>query len=196
MGTLEYIDHYFGGKYNIEISPQGHSFLTLVVAFLLVSRVNIGLGRYNQARDHLGAMYRESRELIQSACVFSNHDHSEAAVQWRHQVALHTILLLRLAMAVIDYPIEGVPAWAIPEMQTDMSKEILTDIRASIFVPGSTASAFSHEPRSEWEETMRVPIRMCYLLRKVVHSQGVVLETPMQLAQENQILGSINGFMR
>jgi predicted membrane chloride channel (bestrophin family) len=104
MLSLEIIDDHYDGTYNIEISSQGHTFLTLVVPFLLVSRVNIGLNRYNQARDCLGVMYRESRELIQSCCVFSNHTTDQVAKEWRNQVAYRTLLLLRLSMAVIDYP--------------------------------------------------------------------------------------------
>jgi predicted membrane chloride channel (bestrophin family) len=76
MLMLEIMDTRHGGMYNIEITTQGHSFLTLVVAFLLVSRVNIGLSRYNEARGHLGTMYQHSRELIQNTCVFWSHSSS------------------------------------------------------------------------------------------------------------------------
>ena len=84
MLLLEYLDKRYAGRYSIETSQEGHSLVTLVVAFLLVSRVNIGLSRYNVARDHLGAMYRESRELIQGACVFSNHTTDQKAATWRN----------------------------------------------------------------------------------------------------------------
>lgn len=66
MLILNYIDVHYDQQWTIEVTTQGHSFMTLVVSFLLVSRVNIGLGRYNQARDCLGVMYREERELIQN----------------------------------------------------------------------------------------------------------------------------------
>lgn len=190
MLTLEIMDDHYEGLHIIEISSQGHTFLTLVVSFLLVSRVNIGLNRYNQARDHMGTMYRESRELIQSCCVFSNHTMDQAAREWRNQVAYRTLLLLRLSMAVLDYPTTNVPAWDVPELRGAE----LADIKASIFI-APEARRWAHSDRSEWEETMRVPIRMAYLLRKAVHSHGTVLTEPLVLMQENQILASINSFM-
>lgn len=197
MILLEYLDKRYAGRYSIETSQEGHSLVTLVVAFLLVSRVNIGLSRYNVARNHLGAMYRESRELIQSACVFSNHTTDQKAAAWRNQVALRSMLLLRLAMAVIDFPCSGVAAWEVPELQSVAAKEIHADLMGSIFVDGSAAVRYGHGsgPRSEWEETMRVPIRMAYLLRKTVHSQSKVLSKEIALSQENAMLASVNGFM-
>lgn len=48
---------------NISISDKGHSFMTLLVAFLIVSRVNISVTRYNEARGNLEVMYREAREV-------------------------------------------------------------------------------------------------------------------------------------
>jgi hypothetical protein len=93
-------------------------------------------------------------------------------------------------MAVIDYPTTNVPAWDVPELRGAE----LEDIKASIFMTPEVCR-WAHGDRSEWEETMRVPIRMAYLLRKTVHSQGTVLAEPMALAQENQMLGSINSYM-
>ena len=77
-------------------------FITLVVAFLLVSRVNMGLGRYNQARAALGTMYKETRQLTQQCCVFSMHDKSIRAKEWRFEVLYRLLLLLRTSMAVIN----------------------------------------------------------------------------------------------
>jgi predicted membrane chloride channel (bestrophin family) len=190
MLTLEVVDDHYNGMHIVAISSQGHTFLTLVVAFLLVSRVSIGLNRYNQARDHLGTMYRESRELIQNCCVFSNHTTDQVAKEWRNEVAYRALLLLRLSMAVIDYPTTTVPAWDVPELRGAE----LEDIKASLFTNPANRR-WAHGTRSEWEETMRVPIRMAYLLRKTVHSQGTVLAVPLALEQENRMLGSIDSFM-
>jgi predicted membrane chloride channel (bestrophin family) len=191
MLLLEIIDTRFGGmSYNLEITTQGHSFLTLVVAFLLVSRVNIGLSRYNEARGHLGTMYQHSRELIQNMCVFSSHTTHQEGKEWRHLVAYRTLLLLRLSMAVLDYPTTLVPAWDVPELQG----EELAYIKANTFTNPSTRR-WAHGERSEWEETMRVPIRMCYLLRKTVHTQRTVLTVPVSPGQEGLMWGSINAFM-
>jgi predicted membrane chloride channel (bestrophin family) len=42
------------------ITGQGHSFAGLIVSFLVVSRINTALARYNECRNNIGAMYREA----------------------------------------------------------------------------------------------------------------------------------------
>lgn len=51
----------------LKISDQGHTFVTMVMSFLLVSRVTMALSRYSEARNHIGAMFRASRK---SLCFF------------------------------------------------------------------------------------------------------------------------------
>lgn len=116
MMALIYLDDNSEDTYSIELSTQGHSFMTLVVSFLLVSRVSIGLGRYTEARDGLGVMYREQRELIQNMVIYSDHCLDKAAKEWRQEVAYRAMILLQVVMAVIDYPTTKVPAWDIPEL--------------------------------------------------------------------------------
>jgi predicted membrane chloride channel (bestrophin family) len=45
------------------ISNQGHSFAGLIVSFLVVSRINTALTRYNECRNYIGVMYRETRKF-------------------------------------------------------------------------------------------------------------------------------------
>ena len=48
----------------IKISDQGHTFVTMVMSFLLVSRVTMALARYSEARNQIGAMFRGARKCI------------------------------------------------------------------------------------------------------------------------------------
>jgi predicted membrane chloride channel (bestrophin family) len=57
---------------SMEISNQGHRFITLVVSFLLVTRVNMALNRYNEARSCIGKMYSELRELSFQLCTYTS----------------------------------------------------------------------------------------------------------------------------
>lgn len=194
---------------SLEISPQGHSFITMVVAFLLVSRVvrilysrhvvvcltqyglfsqNMGLARYGMARGYIGTMYKETREVVQHVCVFSMHDKSSSA--WRHECAYRALVLLRSAMAVIDYPTYMVASWDIPELNGDE----LTDVRNSIYLSPNNRR-WAHGERTVWEETMRVPIRLAYLLRKSIHNQSKFVNEPIQLGQENKLFANVDGFM-
>jgi len=194
MALLQYL-HSFK-SIDIAISDKGHSFINLLVAFLLVSRVNISVGRYNEARGNLEVMYREARELMQNTCIFSNHLKDTAAKDWRLEVAYRCMLLLRTSMAVIDYEETGVPAWEVPEM----SKEERNAIKSTLFLRTDDASPnalrWAHEIRSEQEENMRVPVRCAYELRKVIHSQRKRFgNQTLETSQENKLLGSVDSYM-
>ena len=94
-------------------------------------------------------------------------------------------------MAVIDYPTTQQPAWDTPEL-TGFERE---DVIKSIFTSKDNLR-WAHKERSEWEETMRVPIRIAYLLRKSIHSQGQVFgDKGLQLVQENKLLSSVDQFL-
>lgn len=64
MLLLHWLNDEYQGRYSLEISPLGHTLTTLVVSFLLVSRVNIALARFSEARNCLETMYRQHRELM------------------------------------------------------------------------------------------------------------------------------------
>ena len=59
---LQYLRHVH--KITFEVSGQGHSYISVVVAFLLVARVNMSLARFNESRGYLGVMYRETRKTF------------------------------------------------------------------------------------------------------------------------------------
>jgi hypothetical protein len=131
--------------------------MNLMVAFLIVSRVNISVGRYNEARGNLEVMYREARELMQNACIFSNHLTNKTAREWRLLVAYRCMCLLRLSMAVIDYEESRVAAWDIEEL----GPEEKSAIKATLFYNSDSQSPnalrWAHATRNEEEENMRVP---------------------------------------
>lgn len=181
----KYLQHY------IEVSSQGHTFITLVVAFLLVSRVNTALTRYTSARDSLGIMYNQTREIIQNVCVLTGLDSTPAARAWRHDVAYQTLVLLRTVMVVLDFPEDRIAPWDIPELN---GMELL-DVKSSIFLEENNNRRWAHKERTVWEESMRVPIRLSYLLRKTIHSQNTRLQQAMSTPQENKVLGDVSAFM-
>jgi predicted membrane chloride channel (bestrophin family) len=44
------------------ISGQGHAYVGLIVAFLVVARINTAVDRNTECRNYTGIMYREARE--------------------------------------------------------------------------------------------------------------------------------------
>lgn len=188
MVVLIILDHHFSIKV-VHLSTQGHSFISLVVAFLLVSRVNLALTRFGTARDGIGTMYREARELVQTACVLSDTLHDDAAKEWRHEIAYRSALLLKVAMAIIDYPIDKVEPWKLPELNGMEAQAIQS------LVNNPTNRRWVHEERSVWEEAMRVPIHLAYMLRQTIHSQNSRLQTPIQVNLENKLLAYVDSYM-
>uniref|UniRef100_A0A7S1Y3W0 Bestrophin homolog n=1 Tax=Grammatophora oceanica TaxID=210454 RepID=A0A7S1Y3W0_9STRA len=191
--------HYLDAKeyVSLAISNVGHTFMNLMVAFLIVSRVTMSIARYSEARGYLAVIYRESRELIQNMIVFSgDHTHQEAK-EWRNLVAYRTCILLRTSMAVIDYASGSSLCWELPEI----SPEEHTEIKRFVYFDtgegdNNNALRWAHGERTEGEENMRVPIRMAFKLRQAIRMQRQALESkPIETSQENKMLGSVDSFM-
>jgi hypothetical protein len=193
LGTLQLLKSY--DIVDLAITDKGHSLMTLFVAFLIVSRVNMSLARYNEARGNLGVMYREAREIIQNTAVFTKEDQSQGAQEWRHELAYRVCLLLRLSMAVIDYPTTRIPSWKIPELQGDAKDYIYKTLTTTNHHTTQTPKRWAHANRGESEESMRVPIRMAYLLRTTLYSSRHRLETEFGPWQYGKLFASIDKFL-
>jgi hypothetical protein len=191
-GLIHWLDS--SDKISLAISDKGHSFMNLMVAFLVVSRVTISIGRYDEARGYLAAMYRECRELIHNMVVLSGHNTDLRAKEWRNEVAYHTCLLLRVAMGVIDYPEQYKNVWELdeldPQERVDMRKYIYYDTGSP-----QNALRWAHNSRTEYEENMRVPIRLAFLLRKQIRRQRMDLGESLVPQLELKLMASVDSFM-
>lgn len=218
MLALTLVDRYVLPAQNlsIDVTRQGHTFINIVVSFLLLSRVRNGMERYNRARDCLSHMYRESREIVQEACVLSADNADESAKEWRHEVAYRCLILLRTIAAVIDFPVKQKAAWEVPELngfELDyVSRNLFvtntgggadqslwtTSSSSSISSSGSSSTVrrWAHKQHDDaWEESLRVPVRLEYLLQTSLHSQRQRLQIPIQVSQETRLFTSLSGFM-
>lgn len=174
---------------SIVTTTQPHTFVSVVVAFLLVSRVTTAVGRYTDTRVCLSTMYQDARTLVQDACAFTWNEQGDMARQWRHDLAYRSLLLLRTCMAVTNYPTKKIPAWEIPELN-GVEQE---DVYHVICDPNSRR--WTHSRRTESEESMRVPIRVAYLLRKTIIEHEIRLSKALQVNREVKLLGTLDGFM-
>lgn len=116
-------------------------------------------------------------------CVFTKEDQSPSAKEWRHEVTWYLCLLLKLSMAVIDYPTTKIPSYDIPELSGPPKD----------FVHQSRNVKWGEE--AEWEDNMRVPIRMVYLVRNSVYGSKNRLKEPLGPWQYGKLFGSIDSFM-
>eukprot|EP00581_Thalassiosira_minuscula_P012133 CAMPEP_0183711598 /NCGR_PEP_ID=MMETSP0737-20130205/7070_1 /TAXON_ID=385413 /ORGANISM="Thalassiosira miniscula, Strain CCMP1093" /LENGTH=374 /DNA_ID=CAMNT_0025940155 /DNA_START=113 /DNA_END=1237 /DNA_ORIENTATION=+ len=197
MLVVTFMDAHYGETY-IEMTPQGHTFIAVVVSFLLISRVNTALGRYNQARTHLANMCRETRQLVQYAFVYTADRQDDKAKEWRAELSHRALILLRAAMAVIDYPTTKRPASDIPGLEETEIKYLKQARNRN--TKGRSSRKINLSPRviemlDEAEKNMRVPIQISYLLKKTIHSQGKKLQKPMEYVLENKLMASVDGFL-
>lgn len=193
MSLLSYLK--LNGIVNLAITSQGHSFVTLVVAFLLVNRVSIALGRYNEARAYLAGMCGNVNELVQSLFALTAYENTDPeAKEWRFEVCHRALLLLRLSMVSIDYPNDSIPGWKIPEFSENAPKEFEYVKRHLPLEGSSTARRWVHKARTEYEENLRLPVRMAYLLRQTIHRHALTT-VPLAMPYELKLLAFVDIFM-
>lgn len=70
--TLVYLMKYH--NITLDISSQTHSVLSVIAAFLSVTKITLSLDRYQLLREQLSILYREPREFIQHMAVFTRND--------------------------------------------------------------------------------------------------------------------------
>lgn len=179
---------------NLGVSDEGHVFMSLLVAFLVVSRVTISLGRYNEARASLSVLYMATRAIVQDAVLYTRDMQGVSAKKWRSDIAWKTMILLRSTMAVIDYPTDLVPPWDLPELDENERAEIKSHLYMDTG-GGSSAQRWAHEQRSEWEESMRVPNSLAFDLRCAIRDSSKVLKEKLDSSGESSMLESVNTFM-
>lgn len=171
---------------NLEISDQGHIFMSFLLSFLLVGRIAMSLGRYDEAREYLELMNKSCRQLVHTVCVYSNADTTDSAKQWRSEVTYRTLILLRTAIAVLDFASTGRRVKELPEL----GGEVLHDLQNNL-----PPDRWLHEPRSDYEENIRVPIRLSYLLRKSIRSQERRITPNIPVVAEGDLYSFLNSLM-
>lgn len=76
--------------------------MSILVAFLVVVRVQITYGRFMEARGYLGGIFKSFRELIHTVAVLTDHSQNQLAKKWRQSVALQILVTLRVSVAALE----------------------------------------------------------------------------------------------
>mmetsp|Transcript_22222 Transcript_22222/g.65840 ORF Transcript_22222/g.65840 Transcript_22222/m.65840 type:complete len:218 (-) Transcript_22222:1055-1708(-) len=87
---------------DLTFPSDGHSFMAIMVSFLIVTRAQITYNRFMEARGHLSDVFRSCRELIHHTAVLTMQDKCRGAKEWRQDVAYRTIILLRVTIAALE----------------------------------------------------------------------------------------------
>mmetsp|Transcript_729 Transcript_729/g.1765 ORF Transcript_729/g.1765 Transcript_729/m.1765 type:complete len:580 (-) Transcript_729:283-2022(-) len=108
-------------------SNTGHSFMSILVSFLIVTRTTITYNRFMEARQHLGDLYRSSREIVHYTCLLTNQNTNDDAKKWRQEVAYRTIVSLRVAVAALEYRSKGINTWEVIPDQEHEKTELMIE---------------------------------------------------------------------
>lgn len=166
----------------LSYSDKGHSFMSIMVAFLVVTRSNIAYSRYMEARNYLNDAMKSCRELVQHAVTFTRYNSDIDARRWRAEVARRTIVQLRCVVSVLEYQTRKIHAWKIPELTQSEKQALLTAVGKS---------------------NERATMVLAMFMRHTIASQVEFLQTPMHInkelrlyAIESQFVTAYHGLMK
>ena len=176
--ALTYLFVYLRKHNIVDVTIQdatGHNFMSILVSFLLVTRVTITYNRFMEARQNLQDLFLASRELIQYTCVLTNCNTSKAAQMWRQEVAYRIIVALRLAMAAVEFQSTGISGWdCVPSqdhllmpLMLDPNDPCAADHKAREGEP-ALMQTLQHGTRTTFDENFRTPIVYMYHLREMI----------------------------
>lgn len=165
-------------------SVTGHSFMGLLVSFLVVARSRISYDRFMEIRRHLASAYRSCRELAQFTCVYTFKTQSEAAKKWRQDVAYHTILLLRVTMDALE--------WSSTERQ-NWEEDVGKDETSS--GDANRLSTFHHGHRTLVDENFRATIIFSHVLRENIMMHPENLGYTMPVNEYRDLLHFVTSYM-
>jgi len=154
-------------------SSIGHSFMGLLVSFLVVSRSKISYDRFMDFRRNLATTYRVCRDLSHLTTVYTLDQQTPQAQQWRQDVCFRTILLLRVTLDALLWSSTEREQWTDEYYRFKPEKDGVDDDEVS--EDFFNFRRLNHGRRSLIDEHFRAPITFQYELRRVImqHPQAL-----------------------
>mmetsp|Transcript_28501 Transcript_28501/g.69364 ORF Transcript_28501/g.69364 Transcript_28501/m.69364 type:complete len:440 (+) Transcript_28501:20-1339(+) len=91
--------HFF--DIDLTISEFGHEFMSVLLAFLVINKLQFTLEVYYEIHTSLCAMNQALIDVTQLACSFTKNESGAEYQQWRSNVAYQCILLNRVTTAMV-----------------------------------------------------------------------------------------------
>lgn len=185
-------------------SSVGHSFMGLLVSFLIVSRSKISYDRFMEFRRHLATTYRTCREIAQSTTVFTFTTQTPAAKEWRQEVCYRTILLLRVTMDALLWSSTEREQWTeeyfdlqeIQDHEDDEDVEEHMDVRRQVISEHFFRfRKLSHGRRSRIDENFRAPITMGHILKFTIMQHPDALGYKMPVNEYRDLVNFVTIFL-
>ena len=159
---------------DLSISDKGHTFMSAMVSFLMITRTHVSMKRYMEARHLISELMRSCRELIQHVTAFSRYDQSKKAQKWRAEISRRTCSMLRTVVAVLKYDSKKEHVWQAAELSKAEKQALL------LAVGGSNE---------------RSPLVLTLFLRTAVSSHVETLSKALDVNQELKLLSCISEFV-
>jgi len=198
MVALHFFNRHYDGYLRLTLGQNStmHTFGGIIVSFLCISRLSSSLQGYNDCREYISIMFRETRELMMKGIVYSksastqygNDDNDkrqkaydqkededeeqEATNLWRIELIYRTLLLLRTTVINIEFPYRKFPAYQLKELGDPLNPSYEYQC---VQPPPRTFLKQYSIPQSVALDSFRVPLRMEQLLRETISNQKYVL---------------------
>uniref|UniRef100_A0A7S4T542 Bestrophin homolog n=1 Tax=Ditylum brightwellii TaxID=49249 RepID=A0A7S4T542_9STRA len=166
---------------DITIKGEGHNFMGILVSFLVVTRVKTTYAKFMQARGYLEDTYRLSRQLVQDMCTLTKQNMSDEAKKWRRDVALQTLVLLRITMAATEFSNSQKSALDSAVGRTSLSKSIIR---------------WSGKKGDDSTTNFRAPLLLAYALRtEILKKKNESFIKAINPVEELFILRNVDAFI-
>ena len=172
-------------------SSTGHSFMGLLVSFLVVSRSKISYDRFMEIRRLLATSYRSCREIAQLMAVYTQHVKTEKAAQWRQEVGFRTILLLRVTMDALLWSSTERDSWEEEYFKYKYEYETDSNVSEHFY----RMKKLSHGRRSMIDENFRAPVQFSHILRQVIMEHPDYLGFKMPVNEYRDLVLLVSKFI-
>lgn len=109
---------------DLTVGLSGHRYVAIVVAFLLVTRLQTMFGRYMENSRSLTMLFKAGSDLMANVCVLTERETGERAKQWRQDVAYSLLILLRVSIAALLFPSDSHEnPWTLPEFLAEYQED-------------------------------------------------------------------------
>jgi len=112
--------------YDLTISDAGHKFMSVLVSFLVVTRVNIAYTRFMESASLMSGLFRQAREIVMNTVTFTRQFRDERASNWRLEICRRVIVLLRVTVSVLEYNNKRESTWTLPILKKHEQQALLS----------------------------------------------------------------------
>ena len=167
---------------DLTFKDKGHSFMSILVSFLVVSRSQIVYNRYMEARQLLGNLFRITGELMQHVVVYTADDNSDDAREWRRLIATELMILLNVTTTFLSYRSDGKNVWDTSDLDEN-KREALEKLLAK-----------RKHFMGEEEANSQAPILVIYNIRKLIARNNEYLQSALEVPLELKLYANISDF--